>query len=45
MIIPFQKKPNTTESINKGLHFLCITLNLICIAVSLFSLGYVFGSC
>ena len=38
-IIPFQKKIPLMERINTGLGFLCVFLNLACIALSLVILG------
>lgn len=39
-IIPFQKKIPLMERINTGLGFLCVFLNLGCIALSAVLLGY-----
>lgn len=38
-IIPFKKKKNISDIINKVLGITCISLNFVCIAISLLSLG------
>jgi len=40
-IIPFRKKKDISEIINKVLSIACISLNFACIAISLLSLGYI----
>lgn len=44
-IIPFRKKKDISEIINKTLGIVCISLNLACIAISLLSLGFILLTC
>lgn len=44
-IIPFKKKKDISETINKVLGIVCISLNFVCIAISLLSLGFLLLIC
>lgn len=38
-VIPFRRKPSAMDRINSVLNALCIGINIVCVAISLFIIG------